>query len=232
MRSDLIFIIPARAGSKGLPGKNYKLLGGKPLINYSLEFARLFTTDDNICVTTNDENVIKATMEIGYQPKFIRSEALCSDMATSAAVIRDALTYYNSKYKAVVLLQPTTPFRSHSHVVQALELLINDVRAVVGVKESKANPYFNLFEEDAKGNILISKDVGNYSRRQDVPRVYEINGALYVFTYEAAVSYNSIKDVGVIKKVVMGEEYSIDIDTSLDWLKAEYYLKELLNEKY
>lgn len=230
MVSNTLYIIPARKGSKGLPGKNVKVLGGKPLIEYSLDFARQYTTDAHICISTNDEAVIHAVNNVGYKETFLRSELLSTDEATSADVIKDAIARYNTNghYKYVTLLQPTTPFRNAIHYEEAVQKIKN-ADMVVGVKLSKANPYFNLFEEDDKGNLQLSKGIGNVTRRQDAPCVYEINGALYLYTINTAMSYNNLSSIPSIKYVIMNDAFSIDIDTILDWQKAEYYLNHTIN---
>ena len=230
MANDILFIIPARKGSKGLPGKNVKILGRKPLIQYSLEFARQFTSDENICVSTNDEEVIHTVNNVGYKEIFLRSEILSTDNATSADVIKDAIEKYNkiNKYKYISLLQPTTPFRSTQHFEEAMQKIKN-ADVVVGVKNSKANPYFNLFEQNEYGNLFLSKGDGKITRRQDAPNVYEINGALYIYTLDVAMTFTNFSNIINIKYVEMDDKHSIDIDTILDWQKAEFYLNDISN---
>jgi N-acylneuraminate cytidylyltransferase len=95
--SNKIFIIPARKGSKGLPGKNVRVLGGKPLISYSIEFAKLVCTqDDTICVSTNDEEVIKIANELGVSTPFLRPDDLSTDSANTYQVIIHAIEFYKS----------------------------------------------------------------------------------------------------------------------------------------
>ena len=220
-----LFIIPARKGSKGLPGKNTKMLGEKPLIQYSLDFARQFTSDENICITTNDVDVLNIVNKMGYKEKFIRNEVLCNDTATSADVIKNAIQFYNKSYKTVILLQPTSPFRNFKDFESGLEKIKN-CDLVVGVKEAKSNPYFNLFEENEKGSLKISKGNGEFTRRQDIPKVFEINGSMYIFKYQIACSYTNFNEINSINFIEMDEKHSIDIDTILDWQKAEFYLNK------
>src|SRR5215469_16971392 len=111
----ILMIITARAGSKGLPGKNTKMLGGKPLVAYTIEFAQKVKTDnDVICVSTNDDTVIEVAKSYGLDVPFKRPEELASDTAGSYDVILHALNHFEAKgqfFDAVLLLQPTSPFR-------------------------------------------------------------------------------------------------------------------------
>src|SRR5436189_4720425 len=125
-----LFVIPARAGSKGIPGKNYKLLADKPLIIYSLEVARSLTTDENICVSTDDENIVQLLSDLGYSIPFLRPATLSTDTTSSYDVIMHAISHYESNghtFDQVVLLQPTSPFRRARQVKEAVELFTNDV---------------------------------------------------------------------------------------------------------
>src|SRR5215831_8877346 len=110
----LLFIIPARGGSKGIPGKNIKPLNGKPLIYYSIEFARLFSDDQNICITTDSEAIKKTAETIGLAVPFLRPSHLATDTAGTYEVLQHAVGVYKDlakEYDALVLLQPTSPFR-------------------------------------------------------------------------------------------------------------------------
>ena len=111
---DVLVVIPARGGSKGIPYKNIKLLNGKPLIYYSIDIARQFTTDNNICVTTDDERIIEVVESYGLKVPFKRPDYLATDTCGSSEVIQHAWKFYADKgthYDAVLLLQPTSPFR-------------------------------------------------------------------------------------------------------------------------
>src|SRR4051812_49026161 len=149
-----LFVIPARGGSKGIPGKNIKLLNGKTLIAYSLEYARLFVGDDDICVSTDSKGIADLVTSMNYKIPFMRPAHLASDTAGSYEVLLHALEAYekkNGSYDLMVLLQPTSPFRKKEHLTQAMELMKPGIDMVVSVKESEANPYYNLFEKNSKG---------------------------------------------------------------------------------
>jgi N-acylneuraminate cytidylyltransferase len=225
-----LFIIPARGGSKGLPGKNIKPLNDVPLIFYSIDVARKFTNDSNICISTDDTK-IKNLVEKGRNLKvpFVRPSELATDSAGTYEVLIHALDFYEMQmkknYDAIVLLQPTSPFRTKKDVENALHLFNPSQHdMVVSVVETKANPYFSLFEENDSGFLEQSKK-SNYTRRQDCPKVYEYNGAVYV------INVNSLKKMKInefvrIQKSLMDKENSLDIDTPFDWEIAEYFAKK------
>lgn len=220
---DALFLIPARKGSKGLPGKNIRKLNNKPLVQYSIELAQVLASDDNICISTDDEQVISIAESLGVSVPFVRPSALASDSASSYQVIEHALGHYRKigvTYEYVILLQPTSPFRKVEHVQEAFGLMTADVDMVVSVKPSKANPYFNLFEEDHQGFLSLSKE-GDFTRRQDAPTTYEYNGSIYIIRTESLLREGTLK-LPRIKKYVMEDQYSVDIDTSLDWSIAEF----------
>lgn len=217
-----LFLIPARGGSKGIPGKNIKLFNGKPLINYSIELAREFVSDKDICVSTDDEKITKCAEEIGLKVPFLRPNELATDNATTYDVIMHALNYYESKeiiYDNVVVLQPTSPLRRLIHVQECLNMFSFDFDMVVSVKETSSNPYYVLFEENESGFLEKSKE-GVYYRRQDCPKVYEFNGAVFVHNV-ASLKEKNISRFTKIKKYLMSDFFSIDLDTPIDWIFAE-----------
>lgn len=223
----ILYLIPARGGSKGLPGKNKMILGNKPLINYSIDFARNFTSDIDICVSTDDDDIIKCVNDNKLKTDFIRPKILSSDKATTNDVIIHAINYYESigvKYDLVVLLQPTSPFRKIQDLKNMLNNWTNDLDLLVSVKESHDSPYFNLFEENGEGFIKKSKK-SEVTRRQDAPKVYAFNGSIYLY------NVNSIKQNQIIriKKYVMKDPInSLDIDTSFDFMICETVIKNNL----
>jgi N-acylneuraminate cytidylyltransferase len=223
----ILYLIPARKGSKSLPGKNTKLLGKKPLIEYSIEFAlNNLKNDDVLCISTNDEAVIAIAESKGITIPFIRPEELANDNASSHDVIIHAINQYeklNQTFDAVLLLQPTSPFRIQDDFTNLIKEYSVDTDMVVSVKLAKENPYFTLFEENSEGFLNKSK-IGNYERRQDCPEVYVFNGSMYLINIES-IKKSRIAALKYIKKIIMPEERSVDIDTLADWNLAEFYLK-------
>lgn len=223
---NFLVVITARGGSKGIPKKNIKLLNGKPLIQYSIDIAKEIAGKKDICFTTDSDEIITVAENLGLDIPFKRPAELATDTANSQDVILHALDTYetqnNKTYDAVVLLQPTSPFRTLEQVQDCIKLYNNSLDMVVSTKLSSANPYYNLFEEE-NGFLKPSKD-GNFTRRQDCPEVWEFNGAIYVINSESlrTQKMNAFKKV---KKYSMSEETSIDIDTPLDWKIAEFHLQ-------
>ena len=221
--NDTLFVIPARGGSKGLPRKNILPLLEKPLICYTIDAARGITEDENICVSTDDEEIKQVVEAYGLKVPFLRPPHLATNSASSRSVILHAFDYFknhlNRNYSKICLLQPTSPLRKTEHIKHALGLWEENIDMVVSVKESKANPYFNLFEENISGFLTKSKQ-GDFVNRQDAPKIWEYNGAIYVINPDSIRNY-AFADFEKIKKYRMNQESSIDIDTKLDWYIAE-----------
>jgi len=226
--NNILVIIPARGGSKGIPGKNIKELNGKPLICYSIDAARSITNDENICVTTDDDSIIDVVEKYGLHVLFKRPDYLATDYCGSNEVIQHAYNFYRErgkKYDVILLLQPTSPFRKKKFIEDVISIYDDSLDMVVSVKETAANPYFNCFEENSDGFLAISKGDGQIQRRQDAPKAYEYNGSIYVINPRSLMD----KSMGVftkIKKYVMEDLYSIDLDTMFDWHLAEMVIKE------
>jgi len=228
--NDLV-LIPARGGSKGIPGKNIKPLNGRPLIYYTLDAAREIATPENICVSTDSDEIIAKVMEYGLDVSFKRPTELATDTAASDEVVLHAIDFYEkNKFELyrIILLQPTSPFRTGFHIKEALALYQDDLDMVVSVKETKANPYYTLFEENEAGCLVPSKPA-QFKRRQDCPPVYELNGAIYIINI-ASLKNGPISQFTRIRKYVMPEEDSIDLDTELDWLMAQAVMHSKLIE--
>lgn len=223
-----LVVIPARAGSKGVPGKNIKLLNGKPLIYYTIEAARELFEDENIIVSTDSEEIKSLVENIGLKVPFIRPDELATDRASSQDVLLHALEFaelQGQNIEAIVLLQPTSPFRNSDQIKEAMQLYSALLDMVVSVKETDANPYYILREENSEGFLEPSK-MGNFTRRQDCPPVWEINGAIYIINPHS-LKTTSISNFKRVKKYVMDEFSSHDIDTILDWYTAENIIKHL-----
>lgn len=217
---EILYVIPARGGSKGIPYKNIKNLGGKPLICHTIDVARELSSDENICVSTDDEKIINIVEGYGLEVPFIRPGYLASDTATTNDVLIHAITYYEKigrHFDILVLLQPTSPFRKAEQVKEALSLFSKDTDMVVSVR--KAHSASVLCNETSNGylDFTINKDG---ARRQDLDKYYELNGAIYV------INVNELKKTPMHKfsrriKYVMDDFSSLDIDTLFDWFVAE-----------
>lgn len=223
-----LVIIPARGGSKGIPRKNIKLLDGKPLIYYTIDCARAICQDEDICVSTDDAEIVSVVEQYGLKVPFVRPAELATDTAGTYEVLLHALGFYEKQgkhYDVIVLLQNTSPFRTPQQVKEALTLYRNDVDMVVSVKECAANPYYCVFEENEDGFLHICKGDGNIFRRQDAPKVYEYNGAIYIINSKVLKTTHMHKMQKRIK-YVMNDLSSFDLDTMWDWKMAEMIKKE------
>jgi CMP-N,N'-diacetyllegionaminic acid synthase len=227
-----IFLIPARGGSKGIPGKNIKNFNGKPLIYYSIDLARAFADDKDICVSTDSQDIVSAVREYGLEPPFTRPVEYATDTASGYDVIKHAIQFYEEKgvqYDRVVLLQPTSPLRTIKHLKESLELYSDDVDMVVSVQEMY-NPIYLCYNEDENGFLKKAAE-NKYTRRQDMPKVYKYNGAIYIMKVES-LKRTSLAEFTKIRKYVMDDTDSVDIDTPLDWEIAELiYNKKIKDNK-
>ncbi|GAB4190967.1 MAG: acylneuraminate cytidylyltransferase family protein [Thermoflexibacter sp.] len=224
-----LFLIPARGGSKGIPKKNIKLLGNKPLIYYSIEIARHFTSDDMICVSTDDEEIVSTCKKIGLDIPFMRPKELATDTASSNEVIAHTISFYEDKDIAIdkiIFLQPTSPFRQITHLQEALQLYNSEIDMVVSVKETEANPYYLLCQENNQG--YLEKFIKNTSvtRRQDVPKIYQYNGSIYIINTASFKKYRNLSLFEKIVKYEMDMLSSVDLDTPLDWAFAEFLIEK------
>lgn len=227
---EVLVVIPARGGSKGIPYKNIKPLNGKPLICYSIDVARQFTTDENICVTTDDDKIIEVVENYGLKVPFKRPDYLATDTCGSNEVIQHAWQFYADKgkhYDAVLLLQPTSPFRKVEFLKEAVALYNDSIDMVTSVRPAACNPYYDGYEENEAGMLEICKGDGTIARRQDAPKVWQQNGSVYVINPKSLMERGMVAFTR-IKKYAMPELYSIDLDTILDWEMAEMMISEKL----
>lgn len=224
---DTIAVIPARGGSKGVPRKNIRKLGGKPLIEYTISAAREIFEDNQIIVSTEDEEIRGIVESIGLEVPFLRPEDLAKDDSSTQDVLIYILDHFEKIAKhvdVIVLLQPTSPFRKGKQIKEALDLFKKNpsLDMVVSVFETSSNPYYVLFEENEQGYLEKSKK-GDFVRRQDCPKVWEYNGAIYVINASSLRS-GKLSEFSKVKKYVMDRQSSVDIDDELDWMIAEKIL--------
>lgn len=225
-----LYIIPARGGSKGIPGKNIKPLCGRPLIAYSIDAAKACADDDShIILSTDDFAIADTARSLGLKVDYMRPAELATDQSGTREAIIDAMDWADQQgidYNCVVLLQPTSPMRTADDIKGALALYNDNVDMVVSVTEAASNPYYNCYETDSETGFLhISKGDGKLTRRQDAPPAWEYNGAVYV------INPKSVRNSGLgefTRRVpfVMPKDRSIDIDTATDWIVAETLMNQ------
>jgi len=230
-----LIIIPARGGSKGIPRKNIKPLGGRPLIAWTIDVARQVTghlglPENRIILSTDDEEIASVAERCGIEVPYRRPDALATDAAGSREVIIDAMDFADRSdidYDCVILLQPTSPFRTCGDVEKCMDLFAaHSPDMAVTVKQASSNPYYNCFETDpASGTLHISKGDGLFTRRQDAPPAWEFNGAVYVIDPESIRRM----PLGAFPRRIpceMPAERSVDLDTPLDWIVAETLISQ------
>ena len=222
--NDILVVIPARGGSKGLPGKNIKDLCGKPLIAYSIDVARAITSDENICVSTDDQKIIDTVEQYGLKVPFVRPAEYATDTATTNDVLLHAVDFYEKQgrhFDKLLLLQPTSPLRTVDEVKEAMGLYSEDIDMVVSVTISHAPAVLCNDNDFGFVELVYNK---NASGRQELPTFYEFNGAIYVINIKA------LKEKGLGRfnrrvKYVMSKETSVDIDDIYDFMLIETIIK-------
>jgi N-acylneuraminate cytidylyltransferase len=215
-------IIPARGGSKGVPGKNIRPVGGKPLIAWTIEAARSSKYLDRVVLSSDDASIASIALAHTCEVPFIREPNLATDTASTIDVVLDALTRCPG-YEWVVLLQPTSPLRSADDIDRAIEQCLElGAPACVSVCLARESPYWMFNVGQTARLTPLLPDV-KATRRQDLPSAYSLNGAIYV----AEVDWLSRERRFVTSETVayvMPAERSIDIDTETDFLILKFLL--------
>lgn len=225
----ILAIIPARGGSKGVPKKNIKLLSGIPLIGYTLLEAKKSNYIDKIVVSTDDKEIAKIAMEFGGKVPCLRPKELSTDTSTTVECIMHMINYLQEKenYRPdyICLLQCTSPLRTSDDIDGAIEKLLTvDFDGIISVCESEVNPYWtNIFEND-KLQFFIEEGK-NITRRQDLPKIYRYNGAIYIIKTNIFLKEKSF-ETDNMTGYIMANDNSIDIDTLTDFKIAETLMKE------
>lgn len=221
---NILAVIPARGGSKRLPRKNVKKLCGKPLIVWSIDIAKNIPEICNILVSTDDMEIAAICEESGALVPWLRPAELATDTASSVDVALHALEWYEREVGIVdglLLLQPTSPFRSKESIRRGIELFYkNDFQAILGVSLTHAHPMWSLKME---GDHLVPfmREHGLGTRSQDLPPAYMVNGGLYLISPNELRLYNTFMPSRVLPLIFETAEEAMDIDTELDWKVAE-----------
>ncbi|MDC0489176.1 acylneuraminate cytidylyltransferase family protein [Amylibacter sp.] len=225
----IVAFIFCRGGSKGLPGKNIRLLGGKPLIAWSIDQARSVKCIDRVIVSTDCEEIAAVARNFGAEVPFIRPTELAQDESSEWLAWRHALSYlYDSLGvfpKTMVSVPATAPLRSSLDIEKCINLYEEgDVDIVITKTTAHRNPYFNMVKVNSDGTIaLVNTPDAPIVRRQDAPEVFDMSTVCYVANPEFVMTSNSHFE-GRVKAVNIPPERSIDIDTLLDFQFAEYLL--------
>lgn len=227
----ILAIIPARGGSKGIPGKNIKPLGGKPLLQYTVEAALESSLLSRVILSSDDPEIIAVAKSLGLEVPFVRPAHLATDSSGSLEVVQHALSFLEEQgdyFDAVCLLQPTTPFREKGDIDKAIQKFMDtDYDALVSVREVPAefNPHW-VFEADEDGCLLIAtgeKEI--IKRRQELPKAYFRDGNIYLIKTVVTLEQDSLYGTKTGYILSKGAHY-VNLDTMADWERAEYILKD------
>lgn len=209
-------VIPARGGSKGLPGKNIRPLGGKPLITWTIEAARGARAVDQVILSSDDEAIMAAATAAGCAVPFRRPPELATDEAGSIDVVLHALDAVPGA-DIVVLLQPTSPLRTAADIDQALDrLAATGAPAVVSVCAVEQNPHWMYRLSPEARLVPVMGDGPGFARRQELPDIFTLNGAIYAARVDWLRAHRSFV-TGETVAFVMPQERSLDIDTAADF---------------
>jgi len=219
----------ARGGSKGLPGKNVRPLRGKPLIAHTLELARGFGRFDRTIVSTDSPEIAAISRACGVEAPFLRPAELATDEIGKRPVLRHAVSFVESELgrpiDVLVDLQPTSPLRTPADVLGCLETFERSgADLAVSVYDSPRNPYFDMVEVDGGFARIVKRLDDAVVRRQAAPRVYALNGSVYVYRRDALFAHNTwLQDRVAVHE--MPRERSVDIDGEFDFRLAEWLLE-------
>lgn len=230
----LLAVIPARGGSKGIKGKNIKMLGQKPLIQYTLEVAQKSLYIDKIMVSTDSIEISKFCNEFGVEVPSLRPAYLASDESPTVDTILyliDQFEKENIKIENIILLQPTTPFRTAEFVDMAITKYFDQgVDSLVSVLRvpDKYNPFW-VYQQEPNHNLinLVMKGETVIPRRQDLPISFIRSGEIYIFNANMCKNTKSLygQKIGYIES---SNKNYVNIDTKEDWKEAE----NIINSTY
>jgi len=229
-----LITICARGGSKGIPGKNIKLLARKPLIEYTLDIARQFKNnykDADIALSTDSKEIINIALLSGLEVPYLRPEIFATDTAGKIGAIKDVLIFYEKinqiKYDYVLDLDITSPLRNLDDLSKAFQLLINDCDAfnIFSVSPANRNPYFNMVERRKDGYYQLPKKLAKHIvSRQSAPQVFDMNASFYFYRrifFDKGLQ-SAITDKSLIYEV---PHICFDLDHMIDFEFLSYLIE-------
>ncbi len=221
-----VALICARGGSKGVPGKNIRPLGGLPLIGWAIRTAKQVKRIPRVIVSTDSEEIAAVAKECGAEVPFLRPEDMARDNSPEWQVWRHALTYLEEhdqeQVDGLVVVPATAPLRNSQDIDNCLdEYEKGDVDVVITISDAHRSPYFNMVVNDEAGYCsLASSPEGVITRRQDAPIVYDMSTVAYVAQPQFVHEHNGLFE-GRVRGVYVPPERALDIDTQLDFRVAE-----------
>ena len=227
-----VALICARGGSKGLPGKNIKLLNGIPLIGWSIMIAKKVNRICRVIVSTDSDEIAQVAKKYGAEVPFIRPKKLATDKSGMLEVLLHGIHELQSlgyDFTTIVSRDCTAPFIRNTDILNSIKLMnTKKPDAVFGVYKQHFNPYFNMMESNSKGFLKISKSKGQRpTSRQSAPVVYQLNG-FFVYNVKNLVKYNEQFILPKVLPYEIPEETGLMIDTELEFQIAELMLKHKL----
>jgi CMP-N,N'-diacetyllegionaminic acid synthase len=226
----IVAIIPARGGSKGIPRKNLVSLAGRPLIGFSIEAARSASCIDRVLVSTDDIEIAEVARALGADAPFLRPENLAGDAAPMLGVLQHAQAWLQAQgesVEALVLLQPTSPFRTSRHIEEAVALFRStQATSVVSVVEvpHQFNPVSVMKLSEQGALVSFIGDQALVTRRQDKPKVYARNGPAVLVCHPNTLHAGALYGDRCVP-YLMSEDDSLDIDAPRDLILAEQSLQ-------
>lgn len=225
-KPSILAVITARGGSKGVPGKNIKIAGGKPLIAWVIEAAKGASLIDRLILSSDDADIIGVAEEWGCEAPFVRPAALARDESLTIDVVLHTLDMI-SGYDYVVLLQPTSPLTKSEHIDGCIRQCIElRAKTLVSVCEVAKSPYW-MFKKDETNRLtpFLGQEYLN-KRRQDLPKAYIPTGAVYVAATDWLRENRSFYTEETSGYLVP-RQYALDIDTTMDFLVFETLLENM-----
>ena len=224
----ILALIPARGGSKRLPGKNIRNLGHKPLIVWSIDVAKNISGICDILVSTDDSAIADVSKNAGALVPWLRPPELATDTANANDAALHALDWYESEYGAIdgiLLLQPTSPFRTNETLRKGIELFMqNGQKPVLGVSPTHAHPMWT-FKMDGDYLVPFIDAHGLTQRAQDLPEAYVVNGSFYLISPTELRLYHNFFGEKSTPLIIESLQESLDIDTEWDFNIAEAILQ-------
>ena len=225
---NLLVTICARGGSKGIPGKNIRQLGGRPLIAYSIEIGRRFAGkfDGTIALSTDSEEIKNVAEVAGLSTDYLRPEEFATDHAGKLEVIRDLLFYeekrLNTRFDYILDLDVTSPMRTLEDLEKAFSDFLSNENALnlFSVNPAARNPYFNMVEEQENGFYGLVKK-GHFLTRQSAPKVYDLNASFY-FYRRKFFDQKEMKTINDHSLIYVMPHICFDLDHPVDFEFMEF----------
>lgn len=225
----VLALITARGGSKSVVGKNLRTIGDKSLIGWTMDAARSSRYIDRIIISTDNQDIIDHAKALGCEVPFMRPDYLATDKASSLDVVRHAMEEEGRGYDLMVLLQPTSPFRRGEDIDATIDRMFSvQARTCITVCKASKSPHW-MFEIEDDGTmepVVKMETLNKATRRQDLPPVYVINGAVYVAYIDDLLNGGKLMDKHTVAHI-MSVRRSLDIDDEMDLKIAKALLDEV-----